>query len=162
MAISTCATCDDVCAAMKKILQNRDNDFASIRKDPQEITGETNYTIYKSTLTLPTEPQPDCLVRTEKGQHSSVICTFPELKDRAKAISFYGDRVKQMLDAMPQGCTSWVVPAPPQVVGGWTFIGTDGDHPFADVKWMRIGLPNKYTYSIIIAFYASGFEIKSK
>jgi hypothetical protein len=75
---------DEISRTMKQIIDHRSDDFAAIRKDPQDAYGETDY---KSTVAIPGATE--CYIRVEMKPRYADSCDVAESKNRALLLAKY-------------------------------------------------------------------------
>ena len=138
----------EIAQAMKQILEHRSDDFASIRKDPQDAYGETDY---KSKVVVPAATE--CYIRIEMKPHYADSCDVAESKNRALVIGKYAKYVKELRDAAPAAWVSWTEESKPS--GERTYVGPDRSHPAAMVGWVAEGM-NANFFLLTVTVYAEG------
>jgi hypothetical protein len=140
---------DEVSRAIKQILDHRANDFASIRKDPQDAYGETDY---KSTVVVPAAME--CYIRIELKPHYADSCDVAESKNRALVMGKYAKYVKDLLGVAPATWVHWTEQST-KPAGEKTYVGPDRAHPAAMAGWLVEGM-NANFFLLTVTVYAEG------
>ena len=141
---------DEISSAMKQILDQRKNDFASIRKDPHDASGEVDY---MSTVVVPGAKR--CYIRQDVKPHYSDRCDVAESKNRAAVMAKYATYVKDLKSATATTWTTWTEKKS-RPAGEETYMGPDHSHPAASVGWVVEGMNADY-YLLSVAFFADGY-----
>ncbi len=143
---------DDLTARIKRLFDQRADDFAAIRKDPHGAGDDTTYT---SVLSLPGGMQ--CYIARTSKPHFSNECDMLETKSSATLASKYKQYVKALQDASPASWTSWTA-HPGKSMGESTYFGPDRAHPAAAVHWVLEGM-NMDWYDLSVTFYGEGYTL---
>jgi hypothetical protein len=139
----------EISRTMKQILDHRSGDFASIRKDPQDAYGETDY---KSSVVVPAATE--CYIRQEMKPRYADSCDVAESKNRALVLSKYAKYVKVLRGVAPPSWISWTEESS-KPSGERTYVGPDRSHPAAMVGWVVEGM-NANFFLLTVTFYAEG------
>jgi hypothetical protein len=140
---------DEVSRSMKQILDHRADDFASIRKNPQDAYGETDY---KSSVVVPAATE--CYIRQEMKPRYADSCDVAESKNRALVLGKYATYVKDLRAVAPASWISWTEPRT-KPSGERTYVGPDRSHPAAMVGWVVEGM-NANFFLLTVTVYAEG------
>ncbi|MGD0962404.1 MAG: hypothetical protein ABSA57_00725 [Candidatus Acidiferrales bacterium] len=140
---------DEISRAMKQILDHRADDFVSIRKDPQDAYGETDY---KSSVVVPAAKE--CYIRQEMKPHYAESCDVAESKNRALVTSKYAKYVKELRAVAPASWISWTEERT-KPSGERIYLGPDRSHPAAMVGWVVEGM-NANFFLLTVTVYAQG------
>jgi len=141
---------DTVSQAMKQILDHRSDDFASIRTNPHDGYGETDYA---SKVVVPGAKE--CYIRQEIKPRYADGCDVADSKNRSAVLAKYARYVKDLRAAAPTSWISWTEEkAKPG--GEATYVGPDRSHPAAKVGWVVEGMNANY-FLLSVTFYAEGY-----
>lgn len=140
---------DEVSRSMKQILDHRADDFASIRKNPQDAYGETDY---KSSVVVPAATA--CYIRQAMKPRYADSCDVAESKNRALVLAKYATYVKDLRAVAPASWISWTEPRT-KPSGERTYVGPDRSHPAAMVGWVVEGM-NANFFLLTVTVYAEG------
>jgi len=143
---------DTLSSLMKQILDQRNDDFASLRKDPH---GSGDDTAYASTVILPGAMQ--CYIAQTAKPHYSNECDVLETKNRSTLTAKYSQFVKALRDASPASWNAWT-DHPGKSMGESTYFGADRSHPAAAVHWVLEGM-NLDWYDLSVTFYGEGYTL---
>jgi hypothetical protein len=144
---------DNLSSAIKQLLGHRANDFASIRKDPHPVAGDT---VYASAISVPGAS--GCYISREVKPWYTDNCDVFETQDRAALDAKYKEYVRALRDAAPAPWENWTEQGTPPG-GEYTYIGPDRSHPAAAVHWSVEGM-NKNWYALSVTFYPEGYVQK--
>ena len=150
VAASAWSAGDAVSSAMKKILDSRKDDFASIRTKPHDASGDT---IYMSSVLVPDAKE--CYIQPESKPHYSDSCDVMESHNRAAVMAKYASYLKDLKAISPASWTTWTEKKS-KPNGEETFLGPDHAHPAASVRWIVEGMNADY-YLLSVTFYAEGY-----
>ena len=139
----------EISRAMKRIIDHRADDFAAIRKSPQNAYGETDY---KSAVIIPDAKE--CYIRVGMRPRYADSCDVTESKNRAFVIGKYARYVKDLLSLAPSSWISWTEQQS-KPTGEKTFVGPDRSHPVAMVGWVVEGM-NANFFLLSVTVYAEG------
>jgi hypothetical protein len=148
-APGTSFAADDISRTMKQIIDHRSDDFAAIRKNPQDAYGETDY---KSTVAIPGATE--CYIRVEMKPRYADSCDVAESKNRALLLAKYASYAKELRSVMPPAWISWTEPRT-KPTGERTYVGPDRSHPAAMVGWVVEGM-NANFFLLTVTVYAEG------
>jgi len=140
---------DEISRSMKQILDHRADDFASIRKNPQDAYGETDY---KSSVVVPAATE--CYIRQEMKPRYADSCDVAESKNRVLVLGKYATYVKDLRAVAPASWISWTEPRT-KPSGERTYVGPDRSHPAAMVGWVVEGM-NANFFLLTVTVYAEG------
>jgi hypothetical protein len=146
---STVFAADEVSNAMKRILDSRKDDFASIRTKPHDASGETDYL---SSVVVPEAKE--CYIQQDMKPHYADSCDVAESKDRAAVMAKYSKYVKELHSVSPSAWNTWSEKKT-KPNGEETFVGPDHSHPVASVRWIVEGMNANY-YLLTVRFFAEG------
>jgi hypothetical protein len=151
VSCSALSAADDVSSAMKKILDSRKDDFASIRTKPHDASGDT---VYMSSVVVP--PAKECFVQPESKPHYSDSCDVIESHNRTAVMAKYASYLRDLKAISPAAWTTWTEKKS-KPNGEETFLGPDHQHPAASVRWIVEGMNADY-YLLSVTFYAEGYS----
>jgi hypothetical protein len=134
---------------MKHILDHRVDDFASIRKNPQDAYGERDY---RSSIVVPAATE--CYIRQEMKPRYADSCDVAESKNRTLVLVKYAKYVKELRSVAPPSWISWTEQRT-KPSGERTYVGPDRSHPVAMVGWLAEGM-NANFFLLSVTFYAEG------
>jgi hypothetical protein len=134
---------------MKQIIDHRADDFSSIRKDPQDAYGETDY---KSSVVVPAAKE--CYIRQEMKPRYADSCDVAESKNRALVLGKYAKYAKELRAVVPASWISWTEERS-KPSGERTYVGPDRSHPAAMVGWVVEGM-NANFFLLSVTVYAEG------
>lgn len=138
-----------ISGTMKKILDHRSDDFASIRQKGEAA----DQTDFKSTLTV--AGAKECYISLTASPRYSDSCSVLETKNRATLTLKYKAYVKSLQGISHPSWTSWTEhTSKPE--GDATYIGPDRAHPAAAVHWVLEGM-NMDWYDLSVTFYSDGY-----
>ncbi len=143
---------DDLAASMKQILDQRSDDFASLRKDPH---GSGDETAYASSVILSGAMQ--CYIAQTAKPHYSDECDVMETKNRATLDAKYRQHVKALHNASRASWITWTEHSG-KPMGESTYEGPDRLHPAAAVHWVLEGM-NLDWYDLSVTFYGEGYTL---
>lgn len=144
---------NDVSATLKKMLDQRANDFAAIRTSPHDMGGSTQY---MSTLKLPGADE--CYIAPAEKPHYTDECSVAESKNRAAVLSKYNQYIKALRGVAPASWITWTEKSA-NPAGEDTYIGPDRTHPAATVRWNIEGMNSNY-YLLTVKFFGEGYARK--
>ena len=140
---------DEISRTMKQIIDHRSDDFAAIRKDPQDAYGETDY---KSKVAIPAATE--CYIRVEMKPRYADSCDVAESKNRALLLAKYAKYAKELRSVTPAAWISWTE-SRTKPGGERTYVGPDRSHPAAMVGWVVEGM-NANFFLLTVTVYAEG------
>jgi len=140
---------DRISQTMKQIIDARAADFASIRTNPQDAYGETDY---KSSVVIPSAKE--CYIRQEMKPRYADSCDVAESKNRARIVSKYAKYAKTLRAVAPASWISWTEERG-KPGGERTYLGADRAHPAAMVGWVTEGM-NANFFLLTVTVYAEG------
>lgn len=146
---------DDLTARIKQFLDQREDGFAAIRKDPHGAGDDITYT---SVLSLPGAMQ--CYIARTSKPHYSNECDMLETKSRATLAAKYEQYVKALQGASPASWMSWTERRG-KAMGESTYFGPDRSHPAAAVHWVLEGM-NMDWYDLSVTFYGEGYALTER
>lgn len=152
-AASTLFAADQVSATLKKMLDQRANDFAAIRTSPHDMGGSTQY---MSTLKLPGADE--CYIAPVEKPHYTDECSVAESKDRAAVVAKYNQYIKALRGVAPTSWITWTEKSANPTAED-TYIGPDRTHPAATVRWNIEGMNSNY-YLLTVKFFGEGYAKK--
>jgi hypothetical protein len=140
---------NEISRAMKRMIDHRADDFAAIRKDPQDAYGERDY---KSSVVVPDAKE--CYIRVEMKPRYADSCDVAESKNRALVMGKYAAYVKDLRAVTPASWMIWTEPRS-KPSGEKTYVGPDRSHPVAMVGWVAEGM-NANFFLLSVTVYAEG------
>jgi hypothetical protein len=140
---------NEISRAMKQMIDHRADDFAAIRKDPQDAYGERDY---KSSVVVPAAKE--CYIRVEMKPRYADSCDVAESRNRALVIGKYAAYAKYLRAVTPASWMIWTEPRT-KPSGEKTYVGPDRSHPVAMVGWVAEGM-NANFFLLTVAVYAEG------
>ncbi len=146
---------DDISATMKRMLDDRGNNFASIRKDPH---GEGDGITYQSSVVVAGAKA--CYISQFAKPWYSASCNVLETKSRDAMLASYKKYGKSLREAVPASWISWTEPSTRPKGEAFT-MGPDRAHPAAAVQWTLEGM-NLDWYELTVTFYADGYSTAGK
>lgn len=139
----------EISRAMNQMIDHRTDDFAAIRKNPQDAYGETDY---KSTVVVPDAKE--CYIRVGMKPRYEDTCDVTESKNRPFVIGKYAKYVKDLLSVTSPSWISWTEQQT-KPTGEKTYVGPDRSHPVAMVGWVVEGM-NANFFLLSVTVYAEG------
>lgn len=149
LCASVAPAADQASSAMKKILDNRKDDFSAIRTKPP---GGSGGKVYASTVVIPDAKE--CLVQPETKTSYSDSCDVMESHNKSAVMARYSRYMKEVKALCPAAWITWKEKKPS---GEEALIGPDRQHPVASVRWVLTGM-NADQYTLSMTFYAEGYS----